>query len=468
MKAVTAAVLLALLLGGILFLVNQGGNTPKGPTPPPLAFDPATVAAVRLTPPGQAEQSAVRGADGGWTTALGGLDWPLDPSGPQNLLSRLSSMTAAPTTRGAKPPADPASPYVVTLALRDGTTKSVRFGVDPVGGLVPAKVDNAATILVDAAVLDAARNPGIPGWRVKSALPGTATDTARVTITAGESTLGFARETGKWVLRRPVAARADQKAVAELVGRLGRLGIEKFIDQPTPSDRSASGLDKPRMVIQVERDVRSSEPTLTMGVKGRELYVGRAAGSGATTSLYAAPERSGNVMFVIPADAIASISTTPRAYLASTATDVSPSDVQILSIRRGDNAETGYRRQLGKWTRMEAGQQAGAEVNAGLIDSLLTFLSTQPGEPDAVLPGRPDGLRVLSRVTLVDVEGETRDIINVGYNADGVLAARSGNLVILYPGTLAPEILGMPAFTDLPPLPNENRRVSPGPADSTK
>jgi len=466
MKAVIAAVLLAVVLGGVLFLVNTGSKTPKGPPAPAMKFDPASVAALRLTPPGQAEQTATRAADGSWSTTLGALDWPLNPSGPQDVISRMAAMVPAPLGKDAKPPADPASPFTVVVAMRDGTSQTLRLGTDAVGGLVPAKVNEAPTMLVDAAILEAVRSPGIAGWRVMSALPGAGGDTARVTITAGETTLGFARENGQWALRRPVAARADQKAVGELVARLGRLGIERFIDNPSATDRSASGLDKPRMVIQTERDVRESGPTITMGVKGRELYVGRNAVSGTTTSAYAAPERSGNVLFMVPADALTSISTNARAYLASTASNVSPADVQIVSVRRGDSAEVGYRRQMGKWTRMDAGNAS--EVDAALVDNLLTFLTTQTGEPDIVLPGRPDGLRVLSRVTLVDLEGETRDVVSLGYNADGVLAARSGNLVVLYPGVAAPEILGIPAFADLPALPNENRRPSGGPVDSPK
>lgn len=468
MKAVIAAVVLALGLGGILFLVNSGAKTPKGPPPPVVVFDPATVSALRIALPGQDEQTASRSADGSWTTTLGAMDWPLNPAGPQDLVARLAAMTPAPIAKDGKAPADPASPLSITIALRDGKSHTLRFGVDAAGGLVPAKVNDAPAILVDAAIAQSARNPGIAGWRVLSALPGTSADTARVTITAGETTLGFAREQGRWSLRRPVTARADQRAVSELVGRLGRLGIERIIDKPTTTDRTAAGLDKPRMVIQVERDIQTGGPTITMGVKGRELYVGKTAGSGATSSVYASPERAGNVLFTVPADAIASISTNARAYLANTATDVSPSDVQILSVRRSDNSEAGYRRQMGKWTRMDAGAAAGTEVNAGLIDALLTFLATQTGEPDVVLPGRPDGLRVLTRVTLVDIEGETRDVVSIGYNADGVLAARSGNLVILYPGALAPEVLGMASFAELPPLPNENRRPTSGPIESPK
>lgn len=469
MKAVIAAVLLACVLGGILFLVNQGTSTPAKPLPPPMEFDPAAVASVRVTPAGQPEQAAVRGADGGWTTAMGPLDWPLDPTGPQNLLTRLRGVLPAPMAKGASAPADPVDPITIAIALRDGSLKSIKLGTTASGGLVPAKVGEGKTFMSESSVVDAATNPGIPGWRLKAALPGTSpSDTARVTITAGESTLGFAREGGKWALRRPVSARADQKAVNELVARLGRLTIERFIDKPTPADRSAAGLDKPKMVIEVERDVRNAGATVTMGVKGRELFIGRPAGSGATTSVYAAPDRAAAVLFAIPSDALTSISTTPRAYLANTATDVSPADVQIISIRRGDNSDLGYRRQLGKWTRMESAAQAGVEVDASLVDGLLTFLSTQTGEPDVVLPGRSDGLRVMARVTLVDLEGETSDVLSVGYNADGTLAVRSGNLVILYPGVAPPAILGIPAFADLPPLPNENRHINPGPGDPTK
>ncbi len=469
MKAVIATVVLAILLGGLLVIVNQRGGSGTAAAAPVLEFDPGAVAALRITPPDRAETVVQRTAEGGWTMPVGPTEWPLNPSGPQELIRRLSSLTPI-VDPGARTPtavAEPARPVTVAIALRDGSTRSVRVSTQPAAGIVAAQVDSGTPFLAEAALLNSITTPGPRGWRVTSALPGVGpADLASLTVTSGTSTIAFERTGNVWQVSRPVSTRADQRAVAELIQRLGRSSIERFIDEPTPAEKAGSGLDRPRMVITAERQSRADD-TLRMGRPAnriRELFIGGPAG-GASAGAYAAPDRSGAVLFVIPGDLPTSISTTIRTYLATTATDTSPADVAVVSISRTGASESGYRRQMGQWTSLADAQQA----NGAAVEGLLSFLATQPGEPDAVLPGRPEGLRSLARISLIDLDGESRDMLIAGYTADGVFAVRSGNLVLMYPGQRPPEILGIPAFADLPPAdPNAPRPVTGKPAESVK
>lgn len=469
MKAVIATVVLAILLGGLLVIVNQRGGSGAPAVAPALEFDPSAVATLRITPPDRAEAVVQRTAEGGWTMPVGPTEWPLNPSGPQELIRRLSALSPVVDPRTRKPTvvAEPARPVTVAIALRDGSTRSVRVSTQPAGGMVAAQVDSGTPFLTETALLDAITTPGPRGWRITNALPGVGpADLSGLTITSGTATIAFERTGNAWQVRRPVSTRADQRAVAELIQRLGRAGIERFIDEPTPAEKASSGLDRPRMVITAERASRADD-TLRMGRpanRTRELYIGGPAG-GANAGAYAAPDRSGAVLFVIPGDLPTGISTAIRTYLATTATDTSPADVAVVSVTRASAADSGYRRQLGHWTTLADSQPA----SSAAVEGLLTFLATQAGEPDAVLPGRPDGLRTMARISLIDLEGESRDVLSAAYTADGVFAIRAGNLVVMYPGLRPPEILGIPAFADLPPADPKAPRPTVGtPGESVK
>lgn len=464
MKAVIAAVLLAILLGSGLYLINRGSGS-KAPPGPAVEFDPTQVTSIRFAIPGQREAITQRSSLGGWSMPMGPVEWPLNPSGPADLLASLRSLHASSSNAST---ADPANPIILTLTLRDSTTRTIRIASEPVGGAVAVRVDDAKPFTADKSILDAASNPR--QWRVNAALPGLdASDLSQLTITAGASTLAFGREGNKWVIQRPISARADQRAVTNLIAQLSRSSVERFIDEPTTAERAASGLDKPRLIITAERGPASTSDA-QRSTRARELYLGGPAAASTTTpgagAIYAAPDRQSTTMLIIPGDMVGGLATMPGTYLASTATDVSPADVAIVSLRREGATEIGYRRQQGNWTTMNAANAA--PVDGRTVDALLTFLTTQPGQPEPVLPGRTDGLRTLTRITLIDIDGETRDVISVGYNADGIIAMRSGNLVVLYPNQPAPEILSLPRFADLPPEPGAPTQPSVPMGDPVK
>ncbi|MBL0928496.1 MAG: DUF4340 domain-containing protein, partial [Phycisphaerales bacterium] len=457
-KAVIAVVALALLLGGGLFLMNL--NRPAPPqradasapaaAPPLLAFNPGDVASIRVIAPGGKDE-LVRLVGQAWVYDNGASEWPVTPDAPTNLLRRLADLRQAEGAAPA-PPAE-ADAVQLRLTMRDGAARIVRFSGQPLAGKTAAAVDGAAPILVDADILTALTAPGLSGWRVRSALPGVGpNDTDRITIVTGTGTdqaIELARLNGVWFVQRPVNARANPQGVNTLLDVLSKISVNTFVEAAPSATPKDWGLDKPRMIITAERDVRSVDATqqTAVEIRRRQLFVGGPADTSGAM-VFAAPDPAGNTPLIVPAADLSSISTSLRNYLAATAASANTADVQVVAIKPAvaGRPEAAYKRQLDQWVQLKPdGSTTPAPRQP--VDDLLNFLTQQPGQAD-MSRGETD-LRPLARVELFTAEAKAPDLFIVGYTANGALAVRSGNTVLTYPQRPAPEVLALPAFSDL-------------------
>lgn len=491
-RALIAAVLVALGLVGLLFMLNKqpspAAGTPAGPGGPSgqtspteggdrlLALGEGEVSIISRIDPAGSEDRVTRAAGGGWmftrhpaggatasTSAERG--WPvLIPSEIVGALTRLREVRADPAA-GATALGD----VVGTVRLRAGPSSvDLRVGASSLGGRTPVQVGNGPIALIDDPLIRPFIDPGPAAWRLPSALPGVSR-ASRITIATPSGALGFAKVDGQWSVRRPVNARASEAAVASLVSALDSILITFVEAKPDPV---ALGFDRARFTASIEIDERQPQDggRIETRVETRELIVGAPARADGSV-LYAASDSSAGTVFTLPASALTAISTSPRAYLAPTATGVNPERVGAITLRRleGPASERVLRRAERGWRTAASTAPRPSEDEAATRDAvneLLELLTARAGEPDPVpidaATASLQSLRALARVELSDAEGVPLDLLTVGYTADGVLGVRAAGVVVLYPGVQPPAILELPSFASLPAEPD-----GPGPATIT-
>ena len=106
-------------------------------------------------------------------------------------------------------------------------------------------------------------------------------DVSRVVIRNASGTIELERERGRWELTRPVAARADEKAVNEWIERLVGSGIRKFVRDDF-GDLLEFGLAAPRGSVRLEFESRGETAPPPV-----ELFFGNRADPGlAPDSVY--------------------------------------------------------------------------------------------------------------------------------------------------------------------------------------
>lgn len=478
-KAILIAVLLALGLVGLIGYMNWR----SGPGPSPevvqrelaaLPINAADVVGVKVKV-GQIEDAVSKDAasSGGWVFVRGtGADaaqWPVEPAPVQNLIRAIAEVKpAAAADRSAKMPE---SAVQVTLSMKDGSTRFMRISPQAVGGKTLIDIDAKTPFMGDASLLAMATQPGPRGWRLTKALPGaSATELSRVSLATKDETLAFSRQEGRWFLSRPISARTSTQSLTNLMDALGRVTIEKFVEDGPRPDASITGLNSPRLIITAERDVRNVDDKgqVRSEIKRRDLFIGGPADA-AGTQLFAASDAQGTQLFMVNASSVAAISTAARSYLDLTASGASPADVGLITVKAGKQ-ETGFRRQNGKWYKLLAGGKTDkTEVDSKAMAEMVEFFTQRPGQPDpvgpaattapaptapgtkpAAAPAPEEPIRTVSKVTLMTDDGGTLDVVTMGYTPEGTLAARAADVVIAYPGQKAPKLLGVPEFKSLP------------------
>lgn len=448
-KALVTTLIVFGLLVGVAVLLNQGGpqkaQSTNGPTPI-LEIDPASIRTIEVVSDG--DRSTVRRAEsGGWVYVADDLEWPVRPDAPNTMLRVLGSVS------GSDPGSDETGlgdrVCTINLTLEDGSTRTIEVSEQTVGGRSLARTGEGKTAIIGPDLLDAATRPGPRGWRVADALPGVGPiDTSRVTIETPDASIALARVDGAWQMRAPVGARANAEAVNGLLQTLAAARAGSFIDPPGLPASSIMKLDAPGMVITCERDLRMIDDAGNVSVQtnARQLRLGGPAGADGA-SVYAAPDAAPSFVLVLKSDLATSIPTSPRHYLATTATGVHPSEVWMVVIQPDSGASIGRRRHLDQWLELRPDGST-ADAASEPVEELLTFLAETPGEPDIA----SGDMRSLARVDLLDSEGGVLDRITIGYNADGRLVARSGRIMWTYGLPEPPAILAVPSFGDLPAM----------------
>jgi len=440
---------------------NEAASTRGGVA---FAIEPAMVRAITVRLPGEEAATVTRLESGAWVFAEGDepseAGWPADGRQALAVLASLESVRSV--GEAADGPGDEAGK--ATFHMRGVGERELAFATRGVGGNVVIEAASGPALVRREAVASL-MEPGLASWRSQSALPGVGPgQTSRLELETAGKRLSLMRMGGEWMLRSPVAARANQDAVNSLLRLIGGLRAERFLDGPAPD----SAFLGERLVVRAERDARSADGVVT--TTGRSIEIGESAPFGlgvrfARTDLDTstgpgdANDRTyGVTVSLQDAPAFEQLASA-RTYLAKSAAAVRPDDVHFVTIApletAGDEAprERSFRRNLGEWFTMRADGtgEALSAIEMDELGRLLNLVSNRAGEPYP--EEEAPGFRPLRRVELHDVYGEVVERLTVGFAGAGTPAVAGGGVIWLYPDQQRlPEVLDAPRYADLAPV----------------
>ncbi len=255
-------------------------------------------------------------------------------------------------------------------------------------------------------------------WRSVAAMPTVDIESSRVTLEhADGSTTSLAKVRGGWYLREPARAKADDRAVAALLGDLIDLRAVRFGGEATGP--ASDGI----VSIVVEKDERKprDDGTMETSVDRAELRVlGPANEDGSETVV-----ESNRVPLVMRTDRLRALDINPSEFVSRTGIAAAPADIGMIVLRGagGGGDQIGFRRKVSSWDAMgpAATRLADPAEESGGVERVLAFLSNAQAESVTLggEPGAPE--RFIQVFGLGDAPIATI----------GVLRSESGGLILL-------------------------------------
>lgn len=441
-KAVLISLILAIALGAAaLLLLRQRGPAPAiGPL---LDFKPSAARHLQVTRPNHAMEIAERIGDGSdWSIACRApgsdatIGWPASPTPVRAGLRILSTLTPiAEADRGTVLDADAAS---VEIGLDGGSHRSFRLGSRPLSGRVLLELVEPGSdrpemkgrvFWVEADIARVLTDTGLLAWRERAAFPGLAADVARITMTGDAGRLALARVGGRWALREPVSAPADEQAVRTLLASLAAMQIKDFGENGIPE---SAGAPPPLGSIALETDQREPEgDSFLTRTSTRRIEFARVAGLAGdqvlvrlwpTTRTRHADGRvedsaAGNYAYTVSLEDVGALVGAPDTYLSRIAATTPAADVGRVVIRGvgvgGGSART-LVRTIDGWSEPRPDGTPvplSAEDRSG-VEALLTLLCETHAE-EATLR-RPEGWSGAWTVDLQSLGGDPLDTVEIG------------------------------------------------------
>jgi hypothetical protein len=252
-------------------------------------------------------------------------------------------------------------------------------------------------------------------WRSLAAMPTVEIESSRVTIERmGEPPIALARVRGRWFLREPARAKADDRAVAALIGDLIDLRAIRFDGEA--AGQTTSGVT----AIVVERDERvpASDGSVSTRVARSELQtLGPANADGSESAVV-----SDGVRLVMRTDRLEALNIDPSDLVSRSAIAAGPGDIGMI-VLRGMSGEIAFRRKVSEWDALgeAATRLADPTEESGGVERLLSFLSNAQAETVAIDPDRA-GVVTLDRfIQIFGLGDEPIATIGVGRTDSGGL-----------------------------------------------
>ncbi len=251
-RAIFIAIGVLAALGVLAWLVAPGGTGVADRPAPLLAFAPSDVRAFVIDRPGAGTEHVSRGSFG-WTYSVvtpgeAVATWPIDAAQPRALLSVLSALVPVADARSS---AMPEGALTLRLLLADGGEQTLDLAPTSVGGRRLARAVGGEIVTIDKPIYEALTSPGPRAWRETRVFRSVGAETSRIMIEHSNSAIVLARVRGKWSMRSPARAPADDDAVARLLDDLANLRIDEWSDRGSITEGVP---DEPFLRIRVERD----------------------------------------------------------------------------------------------------------------------------------------------------------------------------------------------------------------------
>ncbi len=373
------AILTAAAVAFAVVLVSGGGS--RVDIGAPLLDRPVfATTALEIEPEGDGGTLRIERAGERWVIA--GDGWPANETTVRAALRLLSEI---PISSGGARASDRETR--VTLEFNDG--ERAEFWVEPA-----ARAVGGGAAVRDAmgrqgrAPIDLARafeTAKADTWRSLAAMPTVDIESSRVTLErAGEAPISLARVRGTWFLREPARAKADDRAVAALLGDLIDLRAVRFggeLIEPVAGGITA---------IIVEKDERSprADGTMETSVERAELRVlGTANGDGSETAVV-----SDGVRLALRTDRIRALDIDPSQFVSRTAIAAAPADIGMI-VLRGPEDQVAFRRKVSSWEALGAAAERLADPmeESGGVERLLAFLANAQAESVTLDPAAAEG-----------------------------------------------------------------------------
>lgn len=338
MKSRTTLILLvvALALGGLVALDYQKGTTTDEAVAKRkrlIAIDRAEITRIELS---RTNETIVLTKTNNHWQLNQPVDYPADYSAVVGLLDELQFADRQRTLsedelREMNPAAlglEPAA-FVVTVTGKDGPVTVRLGGPTPTGQAVYAQVAGQKTVaLLERAVvqrLDRTHHD----LRDRTVLPAMAATVSRLELKSTGLVVELTRSTTSasgesvWTLVQPLATRADQTAVGELLSALGSVRVVAFVSDD-PKDLRAYQLDEPVREISLWNGA---------GDGGRTLLIGQSP-TNDPAHVYA-KLRDRDTIFTLPVDALNKLAVTGNDLRDRAIVVADPAAVHGLELQRG-------------------------------------------------------------------------------------------------------------------------------------
>lgn len=505
-KAVIIWLVLAVVLGMLAIIVLRLPGQIATPSVAPigsrlLTFVPSEVRSITVVRADGSreliEQSpqalSALGTDAQWQLRLqspnaptpGAAPWPITGPSMQSLLRILAELSAI--GEPAKDITVGDRPFTITIALSDGSERTLRLAertlagtclAEVISGAIstgasPAPTPTTVRTLIDAKVHDLFTNPGPRAWRETALLAALAPEASRIRLENAQQKLALAKTNGRWALREPVATPADPGSIQALIAELGRVHVADFLDGGSGS--APTGLESPvaRLAVEVDRRTQATGATdpsvTTMGV---ELAVGRAAESSRGSAFASV---NGERVILVDAAALARITMDPTAYIWPHPTRLAAADIGTIVLDRTDTpngaGSKAFKRGLARWSQIRADGTEITLADKALrdADALAAFLTggdrsafsgntnTPPSRDDrpTITLQAPEDLRIIGRIKVLSLAGDPMETIEVSVARPGSAVLRTGSVFREYVVGKLPTLLAELVNAAPPSSPSE-------------
>lgn len=369
-RAIFIAIGVLVALGALAWLVAPGGGGAAERPAPILDFAPSDVRAFVIDRPGAGVERVSRGSFG-WTYSVKtpgrpAATWPIDAAQPRALLSVLGAL--APVA-DAQQSAMPEGALTLRLLLADGGERTLDLAPTSVGGRRLARANGGAVVTIDKPIFEALTSPGPRAWRETRVFRSVGAETSRISIEHSNSTIVLARVLGRWSMRSPARAPADDDAVARLLDDLANLRIDEWSDRGSTAD-AASG--EPFLRIRLERDRVTADADGDRAVEtDAESFAvfGPADLAGAQRVAIVGEPGAAAVVDALTLGRVAPLA---ESLVSRAAVDSHASRISRIHIERDGSAVRTLRRTLDGWRDDETGGVAEDAAN-----QLLTLLTVE-------------------------------------------------------------------------------------------
>jgi hypothetical protein len=139
------------------------------------------------------------------------------------------------------------------------------------GASAYVRVNHDSSIYLTAAGIAASMQKTLYDLRDKSVVVFEANDATSMKLKTPKAAYEMRKEEGKWRLKQPVQALADESKVTQLLNRVRNGRIKRFIEEET-ADLKKYGLDRPLYEMEIRYGGDNAIKTVRVGKADKEIY----------------------------------------------------------------------------------------------------------------------------------------------------------------------------------------------------